>query len=111
MADRGKEPSRAGRLSHGYPQGGPSSNPNHAYPSGRMGLILVFFIDIACIFFLRLIYLQVIVADEYSAQARDARTITVESSPRRGTIYDRTGSIATIIRPLRLRESIRSGGC
>ncbi len=93
MADRGKEPSRAGRLSHGYPQGGPSSNPSHAYPSGRMGLIFVFFIAIACIFFLRLIYLQVIVADEYSAQARDARTITVESSPRRGTIYDRNGVV------------------
>ncbi len=41
----------------------------------------------------RLVYLQVIVAADYSEQAAASRTVSVELSPRRGTIYDRNGKV------------------
>ena len=44
-------------------------------------------------FFARLLYLQVIVSDEYSSQAQASRTISFDISARRGTIYDRNGVV------------------
>jgi cell division protein FtsI (penicillin-binding protein 3) len=41
----------------------------------------------------RLVYLQVIVADEYSAQAEAQRTSEIEVDAKRGTIYDRNGNV------------------
>ena len=55
--------------------------------------VFIGFAIIAAIFFLRLVFLQVIVAGEYSAQAEESRTINFEISARRGTIYDRNGEI------------------
>lgn len=55
--------------------------------------VFIFFAVLASIFFLRLVFLQVIVAGEYSAQAEESRTINFEVSARRGTIYDRNGEI------------------
>ncbi|WP_165253163.1 penicillin-binding protein 2 [Adlercreutzia sp. ZJ304] len=55
--------------------------------------VFIFFAIIAAVFFLRLVFLQVIVAGEYSAQAEESRTINFEISARRGTIYDRNGEI------------------
>ena len=49
-----------------------------------------------CIFFVRLVFLQVIVRREYSAQAQESRTIGFTVEPRRGTIYDRNGHILAI---------------
>lgn len=51
------------------------------------------FLVIALVFFLRLLYLQVIVAGEYQAMAEESRTINFETTPRRGTIYDRNGVV------------------
>ncbi len=51
------------------------------------------FIAVALIFFLRLLYLQVIVAGDYQAMAEESRTINFETTPRRGTIYDRNGVV------------------
>ena len=55
--------------------------------------MLLFFFVIAVAFVARLAYLQVVVADEYAANARAARTTVIETSPRRGTIYDRNGIV------------------
>ena len=41
----------------------------------------------------RLVYLQVIKSSEYSAMAQESRTANIETSPRRGTIYDRNGYV------------------
>ncbi len=61
--------------------------------SGRIFFILLIFAAVTLIVLLRLVYLQVIVADQYSAEAKAARTTNIETSPRRGTIYDRNGNI------------------
>ncbi|MDO4182493.1 MAG: penicillin-binding protein 2 [Coriobacteriia bacterium] len=61
--------------------------------SGRMAKLLVIFAAIALICIARLVYLQIIVAEEYSADAADSRTVPVETTPRRGTIYDRNGVV------------------
>lgn len=54
------------------------------------------FLIIACIFAARLAFLQVFVHDEYSANAQTVRTISYESSPHRGTIYDRNGVVLAV---------------
>jgi len=59
----------------------------------RTRVVLLVFAAIAAAFFLRLIFLQVIVADQYSAMAEESRTVSFETSPRRGTIYDRNGIV------------------
>jgi len=64
--------------------------------SSRTYLVMVLFILMALVFFLRLFYLQVIVAPEYSAQAQASRTVGFAVEPRRGTIYDRNGNILAI---------------
>lgn len=61
--------------------------------SGRLGIVLAAFLIVACVFLLRLIYLQVIVADSYAAMASESRTVSFETTPRRGTIYDRNGLV------------------
>ena len=61
--------------------------------SNRMFVPLVIFLGIAAIFLLRLVYLQVIVAGDYSEQAQQARTSYLTIEPRRGTIYDRNGVV------------------
>lgn len=55
--------------------------------------VFIGFAIIAAVFFLRLVFLQVIVAGEYSAQAEESRTINFDVAARRGTIYDRNGEI------------------
>lgn len=61
--------------------------------SSRAFWPLVLFAVIALIFFGRLFYLQVIVADDYAQQAEQARTSYLTIEPRRGTIYDRNGVV------------------
>ncbi len=64
--------------------------------TNRAFVIVVFFAILALIFFVRLVFLQVILAPEYSAQAQDSRTVGFYVEPRRGTIYDRNGHILAI---------------
>lgn len=61
--------------------------------SGRARVLLMCFAALAAVFFLRLVFLQVIMADQYSAMAEESRTISFETTPRRGTIYDRNGIV------------------
>lgn len=64
--------------------------------SNRAFVVILFFLAMAAIFLARLLYLQVIVAGEYSARAQDSRTLSYVQEPRRGTIYDRNGHILAI---------------
>ncbi|MEG0071853.1 MAG: penicillin-binding protein 2 [Raoultibacter sp.] len=61
--------------------------------SSRAMFIIFIFLVVLLVFLARLIFLQVVVAGEYSSQAQEARTTTIELSPRRGTIYDRNGTV------------------
>ena len=61
--------------------------------SSRIVFILLIFFVVVVAFVVRLVYLQVAVADEYATDARDARTTVIDTSPRRGTIYDRNGIV------------------
>lgn len=62
-------------------------------PSGRISVVFIFFLVVALIFFGRLIYVQVIKADEWSAEAEESRTVNFPVNQRRGTIYDRNGTV------------------
>ena len=62
----------------------------------RILVVLALFLLLAVAFFCRLFYLQVIVADEYVRMAEESRTIQFETTPRRGTIYDRNGNVLAI---------------
>ena len=64
--------------------------------SNRVFVVVVAFLALALLFFVRLFYLQVIMAPQYSAQAQESRTVGFMVEPRRGTIYDRNGHILAI---------------
>lgn len=66
---------------------------NSAASSSRTAIVLVAFLVLALLFLVRLFYLQVVVADEYSTEAQEARTANIQATARRGTIYDRNGNI------------------
>ncbi|MEG0620843.1 MAG: penicillin-binding protein 2 [Raoultibacter sp.] len=83
----GNAPSKTARKGSFFPGQDISLNSSRA-----MGIVVVFF-AVLLIFVARLVFLQVVVAQEYSAQAQESRTTTIELSPRRGTIYDRNGSV------------------
>ena len=64
--------------------------------SNRAFVVVVLFGIIALVFFARLVFLQVIVADSWAADAEKSRTISYPLEPRRGTIYDRNGHVLAI---------------
>lgn len=84
-ASRSSRPARSGRSSARVLEA-PSV-------SGRARTLLLLFAVLASVFFLRLVFLQVIMADQYSAMAEESRTVSFETTPRRGTIYDRNGIV------------------
>lgn len=67
-----------------------------AIDSNRAFVPILIFAALALIVFFRLFYLQVIVAGEYSQQAEEARLVSVDVEARRGTIYDRNGTVLAI---------------
>ena len=66
---------------------------DQGFPSGRARFVVIIFLAIAAIFAIRLVYLQVIVAQDYSQEAESGRTVEVTLNPKRGTIYDRNGRV------------------
>ncbi len=54
------------------------------------------FLVIAALFLARLVFLQVFVSGEYSANASEIRTISYDTTPHRGTIYDRNGTVLAV---------------
>lgn len=56
----------------------------------------IFFLGITVLFIIRLLYLQVIVSDEYSANAEEVRSINFTTTAHRGTIYDRNGTVLAV---------------
>ncbi len=73
-----------------------TSSTAQAIDSNRAFIPVLIFAALALIVFFRLLYLQVIVAGEYSQQAEEARLVSVDVDARRGTIYDRNGSVLAI---------------
>ena len=59
----------------------------------RMGFIMIAFFLMAAVIVMRLVFLTVIVGPENAAKAQDSRTIYVDVSAKRGTIYDRNGTV------------------
>ncbi len=74
---------------------GTVANLNASLPlvSGRAKAVLLLFAAVVVVFLLRLLFLQVVVADQYSAMALESRTVNFETTARRGTIYDRNGIV------------------
>lgn len=81
---RGRSTSYADSFQSAFEQG---------LPSGRALLLVFIFLAIAAVFAIRLVYLQVIVAQDYSQEAQDGRTVELALNPKRGTIYDRNGRV------------------
>ena len=79
--------SRTGRASASSQGRGFAGGTRSGRPSGRAKVLLLAFAAIAAVFFFRLVFLQVIVSDQYSAMAEESRTVSFETTPRRGTIY------------------------
>ena len=73
--------------------GGFASSFSAAADSNRASVLVAFFALLALLFFGRLFYLQVIVSGQYSAMAQETRTVSFDTTPRRGTIYDRNGTV------------------
>ena len=61
--------------------------------SSRDAWLLVFFLVFVLALFIRLFFLQVVYADEYSSSAEARRTVVETVYAKRGTIYDRNGNI------------------
>ena len=91
-ASSSRESSR-GRRAHQAPAPAGIAGKLAIFDSNRAFWPLAIFAIFAAAFFLRLVYLQVIVAGDYSAQAQAQRTSYLTIEPRRGTIYDRNGVV------------------
>lgn len=61
--------------------------------ASRSRLVVAAFALLAIVFFCRLFYLQVVESDNYSALAEQTRTVSFGTTARRGTIYDRNGTV------------------
>lgn len=88
--------SRTARPQQSKTRGSSSLPVNFAPNSNRVFVPILAFAVVALLFLLRLLYLQVIVAPEYSTMAQDARTVSFVVEPRRGTIYDRNGTVLAV---------------
>ncbi|MDO4503278.1 MAG: penicillin-binding protein 2 [Coriobacteriia bacterium] len=83
------------------------NNKRAARPSGagaasfsddslRIYIILGVFALLVLGLFSRLAYVQLVAADDYADSARNSRTSVIKVTPRRGTIYDRNGTVLAI---------------
>ncbi len=62
-------------------------------PTRRTAILLILFFVLAIIWIVRLVYLQIIKAPEWSKDAAASRTLSIDLPARRGTIYDRNGNV------------------
>ena len=90
---RGHRSSGSRRTAPRNVQAGQGGGAALADGSSRAAWVIVIFVAVALVFVGRLVFLQVVKSEEYSAQAQEARTANIETSPRRGTIYDRNGYV------------------
>lgn len=95
MAQRSTAPrrNRSARTQASRKGGGRTQAMAAFADSNRAIVVLIFFVAVALLFFGRLFYLQIIKAEEYSAQAQATRTVSYQTTARRGTIYDRNGTV------------------
>ncbi|MFR5092049.1 MAG: hypothetical protein ACLTDR_08630 [Adlercreutzia equolifaciens] len=76
----GRPSGRAGAARPGRPGVGAAIDAAMPTVSGRAKVLLLAFAAIAAVFFLRLVFLQVIVSDQYSAMAEESRTVSFETT-------------------------------
>lgn len=95
MAGRPHTP-RGGRSSGAAPRQLRAAGGVLPVDSGRAFIPILLFAVVAALFLVRLVYLQVVMAPTYSAQAEEARTVGFDIEPRRGTIYDRNGTVLAV---------------
>lgn len=67
--------------------------PTEPVSTARIKVLFIIFATVAIVFFGRLAYLTLVVGPENAEKARDVRTTTVELHAKRGTIYDRNGTV------------------
>lgn len=60
---------------------------------GRLGVVFLLFAALALVVLGRLVWLQIIDAQNISDSGGSSRTVSVDVMPRRGTIYDRNGVV------------------
>ncbi len=72
---------------------GDSGYKQRGFSSRRLSCLFLLFIALSLGCVLRLAYMQIYMADEWSEAAAASRTISVELPARRGTIYDRNGNV------------------
>lgn len=66
-------------------------NVSRSPGTGRLPALLAFLMIALAAVAVRLVWIQVVVADEYTEKATAQRMRDIELAPRRGTIYDREG--------------------
>lgn len=94
MADRsGSRSGGSGNASPKYTVSGVLNKLTGGNMSARVAVVFFAFAAIALIFVVRLVYMQVLMAGEWSQQAQDSRTVDITITPKRGTIYDRNGNV------------------
>ncbi|WP_124061072.1 penicillin-binding protein 2 [Gordonibacter sp. Marseille-P4307] len=91
-----RKPTRSGQESETVSDRSPQGGRLVVRGSSRTYWAIVPFLIVAAVLFLRLFYLDVIVADEYSKQAQEARTSKIVVEAPRGTIYDRNHNVLAI---------------
>lgn len=90
---RGSSSRHAARTSHNFGGGTKVRKIFEAANSNRPFILVGFFVLFAMALIVRLVFLTMITADEYSQKAEDSRTAEITVEARRGTIYDRNGNV------------------
>ncbi len=67
--------------------------PTESVNPARISFIVFMFMILAAVILVRLVYLTAIVGPENAEKAQDSRTIYVDQPAKRGTIYDRNGTV------------------
>ncbi len=70
-----------------------SGGSSFRFSEGRFGIIFLIFAALAVVIVGRLVWLQIIDAQNISDSGGFDRTVSVDVAPRRGTIYDRNGVV------------------
>lgn len=67
--------------------------PTSTDPSARISFVVIAFVALAAVVGLRLVYLSLVVGPANAQKAQATRMVTIDEPARRGTIYDRNGTV------------------
>ena len=92
MADRRNRRGNGGR-GQGPLRSRVAAVPTVSISPARVGILMMVFAAIVVVIVARLLYLTIIVGPENAQKAQDTRTASIEVTAKRGTIYDRNGTV------------------